>query len=259
MAQLLRKLKRALFDYDPSFCDMHDDPKTRAVAVEYLAHIREHLRRRFGDARLTILEAGCQAGRLLIPLAQDGHHLIGLDTSAFSLRRARRHATARRLSVQLHRGDIAQVRRWIAPASLDVAICAEVLYLCSNYRALLELLADSVKPGGLLIVSHRPTLYYLACAMLRGDPDQAMSVAQRGEGPSPDADYHNWQTEEELAELYRALKLDVLGCYPIDARPSQLDLSAVSDDEVRRLLKPVHDGDSTFRIPIYFLVIAQRS
>ncbi|MBI3319777.1 MAG: methyltransferase domain-containing protein, partial [Candidatus Omnitrophica bacterium] len=249
MAQLLRKLKRALFDYDPSFCDMHDDPKARAVAVEYLGHIRNHLHQRFSDQRLTILDAGCQAGRLLIPLAQDGHQLIGLDTSAFGLRRARRHAATLRLSVQLHRGDIAQMRRWIAPGSLDVVICAEVLYLCPNYRALLELLAESLKPGGLLIVSHRPALYYLACAMLRGNPEQAVSVARRREGPSPDADYHNWQTEEDLAELYRALKLDLLGCYPIDARPSRLDLSAASDDEVKRLLKPAHDGDSTFRIP----------
>ena len=259
MAQLLRKLKRALFDYDPSFCDMHDDPHAHALSTEYLGHIRDHLRRRFGDRPLTILDAGCQAGRLLVPLAQDGHRMIGLDTSAFSLRRARRHAAALKLRVQLRRGDIAQLRRWIEPASLDEVICAEVLYLCENYRTLLELLAKSVKPGGVLFVSHRPTLYYVACAMKRGHPDQAAAMVQRSEGPSPDAEYHNWQTQEELVALYRELTLQWLGCYPIDARPSRLNLSVTSDDDVRRLLEPTRDGDSTFRIPTYFLVIAQKS
>ena len=73
MVRLLRKALRGVLHYDPSYCDMYEDPHARASAVEYLGHIRRHLRERFGTARLQLLDAGCQAGRLLVPLAEDGH------------------------------------------------------------------------------------------------------------------------------------------------------------------------------------------
>ena len=258
MAQLLRKIKRAILNYDPSFCDMHDDEHARAAAEEYLAHIRRHLRERFGDQTVSILDAGCQAGRLLIPLAQDGHHLIGVDTSGFALRRTRQHAQERRLSVRLHTGGIAKLRRWVRPSSLDAVICTEVLYLCADYHNLLQLLAESVKPGGLLFISHRPTVFYVASALRQGRADQAASVLRRTEGPSPDGEYHNWQTQEQLAELYRSLNLTLLGCYPVDHARVPLDLSTVTEAEVKRLLEPAYESDSTFRIPAYLLVVAQK-
>ena len=167
MARLLRKTLRALFNYDPAFCDMYADAHAKAAAAEYLGHIQRHLRDQFGEQRLTILDAGCQTGRFLIPLAKQGHRLIGIDASRFSLRRARQHAARASVSVEIHKGDLANLRRWIAPRSLDVVLCLEVLYLCQNYRELLRLLAESVKPGGLLCVSHRPTHYYVAAALTR--------------------------------------------------------------------------------------------
>ena len=36
-----------------------------------------------------VLELACGTGRLTIPLAQDGHGVVGLDSSACMLRRAR--------------------------------------------------------------------------------------------------------------------------------------------------------------------------
>jgi len=257
MAQLLRKLRRALLNYDPSFCDMYEDEHARAAAAEYLDHIRRRLRERFGDQKLSILDAGCQAGRLLIPLAEDGHRLIGVDTSGFALRRASQHAKDRNLSVELHRGDIAKLRRWIAPSSLDAVVCTEVLYLCQDHRDLLQLLADLVKPGGLLLISHRPTLYYVASAIRQGKLDQVASVIHRTEGPSPDGAYHNWQTQEQLAELYRSLNLPLLGCYPVDHARYQFDLAQIAD-EVKQILDPVRDTDSMLRIPAYVLVVAQK-
>jgi 2-polyprenyl-3-methyl-5-hydroxy-6-metoxy-1,4-benzoquinol methylase len=259
MARLLRKLRRALFDADSSFCDMYEDAHARAAAEEYLVHIRRHLHERFGKQRLTIVDAGCQAGRLLIPLAQDGHRLIGIDASGFALRRARRHAQALGLSVELRRGDIGRLRRWVAPSGLDAVVCTEVLYLCEEYRTLLRLLADSVKPGGLLFVSHRPSLYYMACALRQGEFEQASSLMRRTEGPSPHSGYHNWQTQEQLGELYREANARVLDCYPVDYEEVQLNLAQPLDPEVKRLLDSADHTDSTFRIPSYFFVVAQKT
>ena len=258
MAQLIRKALRAVFNYDPSFCDMYEDAHARAVAAEYLHHIKQHLQECLGDQRLTILDAGCQAGRLLIPLAQEGHRVIGLDTSRFVLQRARRHARQQGLSIQLHQGSMAALRRWIPPASLDAVLCIEVLYLCPDYQELLRLLIESVKPGGLLCISHRPTLYYVACAVVRGHGEQAAELLTRTEGRSPDGHYHNWHTQEQLLALYRSLPLKMLGCYPIDLTPLQVDRSHVTDPTVRRFLESSWKTDSTLRVPTYFLVVAQK-
>jgi len=258
MQKLLRKLKRAMMDSDPSFCDMYEDAHSRQAAQEYLSHIRPALKDAFGDKTLTILDAGCQAGRLLIPLAQDGHRLIGVDTSGFALRRARRHAEQLHVSVELHEGNLSRLRRWVSPVSLDVVICTEVLYLCPDYRQLLKLLADSLKPGGLLCASHRPVAFYAGAALKRGDAEMASSVLRRSEGPSPDGAYHNWQTRQQLEALYQEAGAAVLRCEPVDHTSMALDLSHVDDAGVIQLLNSWHQADSTYRIPQYVLMIAQR-
>ena len=243
-------------NYDPSFCDMYEDVPAQAVAVEYLRHIRRHVQEQFGNQRLSILDAGCQAGRLLIPLAQEGHTMIGLDVSKFAFRRVRHRVKTQRLAVRLIRSDLAQLPKWIKPASLDAAICTEVLYLCPDYRTLLQLLVDAVKPGGLLFVSHRPTLYYVASALLHGKPAQAATFLDTSEGPSTDGAYHNWQTPEQLAALYRSLGLRVIGCYPIDQHTVQLNLAHVSAP-VAQLLRTTLIGDAC-HIPTYCFICAQK-
>lgn len=257
MAQFFRKLLRAVFNYDPSFCDMYENGPAQAVAAEYLSHIRHHLQEQFGDQRLSMLDAGCQAGRLLIPLAQDGHRMIGLDASKFAFRRVQHHVKTYRLAIRLIRGDLTYLPRWIKPESLDAAICAEVLYLCQNYQTLLRLLVEAVKPGGLLFVAHRPTLYYVSKALLGGKPDQAAAFLDRNEGPSTDGAYHNWQTPEQLAALYRSIGLRVIACYPIDQQAIQLNLSQASEP-VAQLLKATMVKNACY-IPTYFLIIAQKT
>ena len=258
MAQLFRKLKRAFLNSDPSFCDMHEDAHARQAAAEYLGYIRDYLRRAYGDRKLTILDAGCQAGRLLIPLAEDGHRLIGVDTSAFALRRTAQHARERKLAVQLHTGNISSIRRWVKPGSVDAVICAEVLYLCKDYQALLKLLADSLKPGGLILASHRPNIFYVATARRRGDEAMAASVLRTSEGPSPDGAYHNWQTEKQLKELYASLGLTLLACAPVDHALFPVN-PAAADPDVARLLDTVSREGAALRVPQYFLVVASKN
>lgn len=53
-----------------------------------------------------ILELGCGTGRVAIPLAQDGHEVVGLDRSQAMLERAERHARREGVSLRLVEGDI---------------------------------------------------------------------------------------------------------------------------------------------------------
>ncbi len=209
MKQFVRKLKRAVLNKDPSFCDMYQDEPSRQMAEVYLRYLQPALRQNRMKS-LTILDAGCQAGRLMIPLAQEGHQLIGIDTSSFALRRAEQNAEEAGVSVILRHGNIAQLRKWIPPRSVDVVLCLEVLYLSRDYRALLQLLIDSVKPGGLVCASYRPARYYGKTAA--------------GEGPTRDGSYHNWHTPASLRDWYQSLSLRWLDCLPIQPPGSDMPL-----------------------------------
>src|SRR5688572_18140622 len=61
-----------------------------------------------GLARRTggpILELGCGTGRITVSLAQEGHHVVGLDRSAAMLERAERRARRVNAEVRWVEGD----------------------------------------------------------------------------------------------------------------------------------------------------------
>src|SRR5256885_10470694 len=53
-----------------------------------------------------ILELGCGTGRITVPIAQDGHHIVGLDRSAAMLERAERRARRANVEVRWAEGDM---------------------------------------------------------------------------------------------------------------------------------------------------------
>jgi len=215
MHRLLRKVTRTLFRYDPDYYDMYADPKEAYFGRLYLGRIRAALREAGLGPGAALVDAGCQTGRLAIPLARDGYRVTGIDTSAFALGRARRHARAAGVAVRWLRGDLLRLLRR-EPSAYDAALCAEVLYLSPRYREMLAVLRDAVRPGGLICVSHRPRWYYLVEALRAGDLDAAQFVATHGEGPFRDSRYYNWQGLEALRALYQELGLTVRAIHPID-------------------------------------------
>lgn len=205
--RLLRKVRRAILRDEPTYYDMFENQGERYFGRLYLHQINRMLEQYRLAPPLNILDAGCQAGRLAIPLSLAGHRLTGVDTSYVALRRARRHARKNETSLQLVRADLG---RWLPrqpSGCFDVVLCAEVLYLRKNYRALLEGLVRVLRPGGLCFIAHRPTAYYLAEAFQRKDLDAARLVLNSREGILWGS-YYNWQDPVELKALYFRLKID---------------------------------------------------
>ena len=236
MQTLVKKVLRSVAGYDPGYYDMHDDANEAFFGRLYLDRIEEQARALGIAPPATVLEAGCQAGRLAIPLAQAGVRVTGIDTSGFALRRAKRHAAGAGVSVRWIRGDLAQVLARRPEWQYDMVVCAEVLYLCRDYRRMLELLARAVRPGGLLCVSHRPKAFYLIEALKRGRTDAAGFVLAHSEGL---LDYHergyfNWQSRDELEALYRGLGMRWLGAFPIDRYAWLMDLAPARLTEDQR-------------------------
>lgn len=66
----------------------------------------EWCRRLARDAGGPILELGCGTGRVAVPLARDGHHVVGLERSPAMLDRARERARAAGVPLELREGDV---------------------------------------------------------------------------------------------------------------------------------------------------------
>ena len=223
----MRKVRRAILRDEPTYYDMFQNPGERYFAKLYLHQIQPALQA-YLPGRLKILDAGCQAGRLAIPLAQAGHQVIGVDTSAVGLRRAKRHAKEVGTSLRLIRANLGG---WL-PAqpgeSFDAVVCTEVLYLRQNHRELLEGLLRVLRPGGLCFISHRPRGYYLAEAFGHRDWNAVRLLISGKEGILLGS-YYNWQNREDLELLYRILKVKLIAITPIGffswlaVKPDDLD------------------------------------
>jgi trans-aconitate methyltransferase len=119
-----------------------------ALAERTLAHEPD-------DRPLSVLDAGCGDGLLTLALAQRHPHwtLVGVDLREDLLAGARARAAARGLTnVRFARADLTQ-----APVSngVDVALALECLSEIEDDRAVVAMLAASLRPGGLL-VAHVP-------------------------------------------------------------------------------------------------------
>jgi SAM-dependent methyltransferase len=212
--RLIRKIRRNILRDEPSYYDMFEHPGERYQARLYLHFIRWAFDITGQVPPLTILDAGCQSGRLAIPLASDGHVVLGVDRSAVALRRADRHAKEQHVSLRLIRSDLS---RWLPrqPANaFDVVLCTEVLYLCRNHRLIMRELIRVLKPGGLCFISHRPPTYYLLEASERQDA-QAIDTIRSGSEGVLFGSYYNWQDRSTLEDWYRSLHVTLLAIRPI--------------------------------------------
>ena len=212
--RIIRKIRRAILRDEPTYYDMFENAGERFFGRIYLHLIRQAFQSYGVKPPLKLLDAGCQAGRLAIPLAVDGHSVTGVDTSGVGLRRAQRHAAQQGVKPQWIRADLAQWLPQCPEASFDVVLCAEVLYLRSNFRTLLQQLIRVLRPGGLCFVSHRPTAYYLAEAFQRKDWDAVRVALSQKEG-TLFGSYYNWQDREDLGSLYRSAGADLLEIRPV--------------------------------------------
>ena len=260
MNRVLRKLMRVVADRDPDYYDMYAQADEQLFARLYLDRILRHAEATGIRPPARVLEAGCQAGRLAIPLAQRGYDVTGVDTSRFALRRARQHAQAANVRVRWRQGDAVRVLAGLAP-QFDLAVCAEVLYLTPAYRQTLAALAAAVRPGGLVCASHRPLFYYFYEAIRHQDITTARAVLARREGRFRDHAYVNWQTDEELRTLYAEAGLTWVAQYPIDrvAWLARLQPSRLSQEAQRHWMDlELGDEGGDGSCARYTLVVAAR-
>jgi 2-polyprenyl-6-hydroxyphenyl methylase/3-demethylubiquinone-9 3-methyltransferase len=138
---------------DGKFRPLHQQGPAR------LRFIREALVRHFGlpteDRRplkqLSILDIGCGGGLISEPLCRLGARVTGIDPTEETIAVARAHAEAQGLVID-YRAVRAEALRE-AGARFDAVVCLEVVEHVPDVAAFLAMIADLVRPGGLIILS----------------------------------------------------------------------------------------------------------
>lgn len=142
-----------MYNLDPHVAEIYDQQETY---TDDLTLIRSLLQNR---KNLRILEPFCGTGRLLIPLAQDGHTLVGLDSAAAMLDRAARKLKMLPEMVQenatLVEMDVL-TGEW--PTGFDVVLlggnCLYELATPEDQARCIAAAASSLRPGGYVYVDN---------------------------------------------------------------------------------------------------------
>ena len=99
----------------------------------------------------SVLELACGTGRLTIPIALDGHEIVGLDASHAMLRSAREKADAESVEIRFVHDDMRSFeldRRF----ALVIISCNSLAHLTTNeeLKSCLHTITRHLVPGGLL-------------------------------------------------------------------------------------------------------------
>ncbi|MBN1810952.1 MAG: class I SAM-dependent methyltransferase [Anaerolineae bacterium] len=138
---------------EPHVAEIYDQVETYTDDVEL---IREHIR---GRRPWRILEPFCGTGRILIPLALDGHELVGFEGAQGMLARARAKVAQLPEEVQrrvnLFEADVTAAE-W--PRGFDLVIiggnCFYELATPQEQEGCITSAAASLKPGGYVYVDN---------------------------------------------------------------------------------------------------------
>jgi SAM-dependent methyltransferase len=142
-----------MYDLDAHVAEIYDQIMTTAADIALL-------RRLIGPRnKLRILEPFCGTGRLLIPLALDGHSVVGLDRASGMLVRARARISTLPPEVQ---GRVtclqADVLREAWPTGFDVVVlggnCLYELATPEEQAQVIAAATHALRPGGHLFVDN---------------------------------------------------------------------------------------------------------
>jgi len=124
-----------------------------------LGYIRDRAAAHFGrDPKrldslggLRVLDIGCGGGILSEPLARLGASVVGVDPSENNIAVAQQHAAQSALAIDYRNSTVEALAE--AGESFDVVLAMEVVEHVTDVGLFIALAAETVRPGGLLIVA----------------------------------------------------------------------------------------------------------
>lgn len=122
-----------------------DFPHGPSAGIDWLRAIA----RRTGGP---VLELGCGTGRAAIPLAKDGHDVVGLDRSGAMLARAEKHARREDTNLRLVEGDMRSFSFSDAFALIAIPFNTFLILSPADRWACLARVREHLAPTGLLAI-----------------------------------------------------------------------------------------------------------
>lgn len=209
-----------------------------------------------------LLDIGCQMGRFAIPAA-----LAGMNVTATDLRKSYFRFISKRIegrgNVEFRQETLEQSLKNLPQNHFDVILCLELLYNLPDPLQNIQKLSTLLKPGGVLITSHRSPGYYLYRYIGEKNFDAARLIL---DAKHPD---YNAQTVGELSQICSKAGLKLLQLAPIgmfsgfgsDAFTSILNPAKLSENQKKELLRLETNADLIHLFPNsarYNLMITKR-
>jgi len=181
--------------------DMYKEPSEAFFSEIYLHFIQQDLREFSSTSPISILDVGCGQGRLSIPLAKEGHRVMGIDISSDALKKGRQYADEQKVSIQFKQMDLTDADFNIMNQQFDCLVCTEMIYMVDNPEGLIEKFQKMVKPNGIIIISFRTRLYYLFHAIMHHSWGDVEMIAKDYSGELNGITF-NWFTKEKISEIF---------------------------------------------------------
>ena len=148
-----------------SWAEFYDEPGNQLVELEQPI-VREILA---GLPRGVALDAACGTGRHSAYLASLGHTVIGVDSSAAMLERAREKVPGG----EFHEGDLHDLP--LPDDHVDLVVCALALMHVPDLEPVLAELVRVLRPGGNLVISDwRSLVKEIAIPVVKARPDGSL-------------------------------------------------------------------------------------
>jgi 2-polyprenyl-3-methyl-5-hydroxy-6-metoxy-1,4-benzoquinol methylase len=183
--------------------NMYTHKAERFYFEEYMQHISP-----FFVKGKSMLDIGCQMGRFTLPAARAGLLVTATDIKSSFFRFVRRKMRENE-HVVFRKENLEQSLSKLLSESFDIVMCLELLYNLPDPAGNVEKLISLVKPGGILITSHRTPGYYVY-RFIRERNYNGVSLILNGSHPN-----YNAQSREEIMQIYAAAGIQIRNLVPV--------------------------------------------